>query len=197
MPPKPKFTTEDIVEAAFQIVRQHGWDRLSARSIAEELGSSTMPIYSNLGSMENLEAKIVKKALDLRLSFQNTARTGDPILDLGLGYVLFAKQERHLFRAINDEKHGPLQVRPGEENFESVVETLSRDDRAQGMSEDELRQLMFLWWVFVHGLADMNNNLAQRDFDEAEIAECIRTAGALIMTGFLADKRAGKGPPEQ
>ncbi|MGO9566695.1 MAG: TetR/AcrR family transcriptional regulator [Desulfomonilaceae bacterium] len=187
MPPQTKFNKEDTVEAAFRIVRRQGWEKLSARSIASELGSSTMPVYSNLGSMGDLEETIIKKALDLQLSFQKTPRTGDPILDLGLGYVLFAKHERHLFKAINDEKHGQLQVKLGEENFEFVVQTLSQDARAKGMSEDQLRVLVFFWWVFVHGLANMNNNLAVREFDETEIADCIRKAGGLIMRGFLAD----------
>lgn len=195
MPPQTKFNKEDTVEAAFRIVRHQGWEKLSARSIASELGSSTMPVYSNLGSMGDLEETIIKKALDLLLSFQTTPRTGDPILDLGLGYVLFAKQERHLFKAINDEKHGQLQVKLGEENFEFTVQALSKDSRFKGMSRDQLRKLVFFWWVFVHGLANINNNLAGREFNnsvgrefnETEIADCIRIAGALIMRGFLAD----------
>ncbi len=195
MAPQTKFHKTDTIEAAFSIVRRHGWEKLSARSIAAELGSSTMPIYSNLKSMGDLEETIVKKALDLLLSFQKTPRTGDPILDLGLGYVLFAKHERHLFMAINDEKHGQLQVQLGEENFEFLVQALSEDARAKGMSRDQLRKLMFFWWIFVHGLANINNNLAGqelnnyvgREFNESEIADCIREAGELIMRGFLVD----------
>ncbi len=195
MAPQTKFHKTDTIEAAFSIVRRHGWEKLSARSIAAELGSSTMPIYSNLKSMGDLEETIVKKALDLLLSFQKTPRTVDPILDLGLGYVLFAKHERHLFMAINDEKHGQLQVQLGEENFEFLVQALSEDARAKGMSRDQLRKLMFFWWIFVHGLANINNNLAGqelnnyvgREFNESEIADCIREAGELIMRGFLVD----------
>ena len=195
MPPQTKFHKTDTLEAAFSIVRRHGWEKLSARSIAAELGSSTMPIYSNLRSMGDLEEMIVKKALDLLLSFQKTPRTGDPILDLGLGYVLFAKHEPHLFMAINDEKHGQLQVQLGKENFEFVVQALSKDAGAKGMSTDQLRKLMFFWWIFVHGLANINNNLAGQEFNnyvgqefnEAEIADCIREAGELIMRGFLVD----------
>jgi AcrR family transcriptional regulator len=195
MPPQTKFPKTDTIEAAFNIVRRHGWEKLSARSIAAELGSSTMPIYSNLKSMGDLEEVIVKKALDLQLSFEKTPRTGDPILDLGLGYVLFAKHERHLFKAINDEKHGQLQVKLGEENFEFAVQALSKDPRSEGMSRDQLREMVFFWWIFVHGLANINNdlagrefnNLAGREFNEAEIADCIRKAGALIMKGFLVD----------
>jgi len=195
MAPQTKFHKTDTIEAAFSIVRRHGWEKLSARSIAAELGSSTMPIYSNLKSMGDLEETIVKKALDLLLSFQKTPRTGDPILDLGLGYVLFAKHERHLFKAINDEKHGQLQVKLGEENFEFVVQALSKDPRSKGMSRDQLRKMVFFWWIFVHGLANINNDLAGqefnnsvgREFNEAEIADCIREAGELIMRSILVD----------
>ena len=50
MPPKPKFTKEDIVEAAFNIVREQGWEALTQRSIAQKLNASIGPIYSSLSN---------------------------------------------------------------------------------------------------------------------------------------------------
>ena len=39
MPPKPKFTKEEIVFAAKEIVREKGLSALTAREVAEKLGS--------------------------------------------------------------------------------------------------------------------------------------------------------------
>ena len=98
MPPKQRFTPQDIVEAAFQVVRKQGWDGFSARTIAKELNSSTRPIYDYFNSMENIEAEVVKKILAHFVEFLSRERTGDKWLDHALGYVLFAAEEKHLFR---------------------------------------------------------------------------------------------------
>ena len=100
MPVKSKFTAEDIIDAAFLIVRSEGAEKCSARAIAHELNSSTMPIYSCLSSMKELKEAVLKKALDLLISYETKVRTGDVLLDMGIGYIMFAKTEKHLFRML-------------------------------------------------------------------------------------------------
>lgn len=55
--------------------------------------------------MTELEEEIVKKAVDLLYKYMIRERTGDPWLDHGMGYVMFAMKEKHLFRAVNDDNH--------------------------------------------------------------------------------------------
>ena len=74
MPPKQKFTKEDIVEAAFNVVREQGWEALSQRSIAKKLNASIGPIYSYLKSMTNLEEAVIEKAYELLLHYMLTPR---------------------------------------------------------------------------------------------------------------------------
>ena len=84
MPPKFKFTREEIVDAAFNIVRRGGWTALTARSIGNELGASSRPIYSFFNSMSELEEEVVKKAVDLLFQFMSQKRTGDLWIDHGI-----------------------------------------------------------------------------------------------------------------
>ncbi len=39
MPPKPKFTKEEVVKVALEIVREKGIERLTARDLSAALGS--------------------------------------------------------------------------------------------------------------------------------------------------------------
>ena len=41
MAPKNKFTREEMVEAALRVVRKKGIDALTAKALAEELGTDT------------------------------------------------------------------------------------------------------------------------------------------------------------
>ena len=46
MPPKPKFTREQLVDAAFELVREQGVDALVARELAKRLNTTTTPIFT-------------------------------------------------------------------------------------------------------------------------------------------------------
>lgn len=46
MPPKPKFTKEEMVGKALRIVEEKGASALTARELGKALGSSTRPIFT-------------------------------------------------------------------------------------------------------------------------------------------------------
>ena len=196
MPPKSKYTAQEILDIAFNMVRCHGWTALSARAIADELKSSTMPIYAHFKSMENLEEEIIKKSLSLLLDYQTTIRTGDPVLDSGIGYVLFAKEEQHLFKGINDVKYSRLLLKYGQSNFDLLMGPLSRDPRVAAYTEDQHRQILFVQWVFIHGLAHLNNTILQDHFTHLEIPEVLAKANDIFMEGVNVFLKHGGTLPE-
>ena len=183
MPPKAKYSPAEIMDIAFNIVRWNGWEALSARAIADELKSSTMPIYVHFKSMENLEEEIIKKSLLLLLEYQTTVRTGDPVLDSGIGYVLFAKEEQHLFKGINDVKYSRLLLKHGQNNFELLMEPISKDPRVAEYTEDQHRRILFIQWVFIHGLAHLNNSILRDQFTDLEIPELLENANDVFLKG--------------
>ena len=158
MPPKQRFSSQDIIEAAYRIVRRQGWKGFSARTIANELKSSTRPIYDYFNSMENIEAEVVKKALAHFVEFINRERTGDKWLDQALGYVLFASEEKHLFRCINDEKHTNFQKQFAQTHWRELGEELSEDERFQDIPSDIKHKIRVARWIWVHGLAYLISN---------------------------------------
>ena len=62
MPPVQKTGKDEIISAAFDIVKEKGFCNLNARAIAKKLGVSTQPIFSNFKNMEDLKMEIVRKA---------------------------------------------------------------------------------------------------------------------------------------
>lgn len=198
MPPKCRFTRDDVVEAAFEVVRKNGLDALSARAIAGELDSSTMPIYSYLKSMNSLEEEIVRKAFDLLSSYQTTPRTGDMFLDMGAGYILFAKYEEPLFRYINAEKHRRLRNKHHEKNFKFLIRRLREYPLVRGLSEDEVRKFFLQGWIYSHGLADLINGSFFKSIDDEGIIELLTYTGRRYIEGYKAfskTKKAAKRKP--
>ena len=157
MPPKQRFSPQDVIDAAYHVVRKQGWGGLAARSIATELNSSTRPIYDYFSSMEHIETEVVKKVLSTFVSFISQKRTGDIWLDQALGYVLFASKEKHLFRCINDEKHTPIQKQFTERHWVELGEDLTTDERFKNLSEGTKHKIRAARWVMIHGLACLVN----------------------------------------
>ena len=54
MPPKAKFTKEEIIAAALKITREQGIGAVTARELGARLGSSARPVFTVFSSMEEL-----------------------------------------------------------------------------------------------------------------------------------------------
>ena len=55
MPPKAKFSREEIIDAAINIVREDGFDALTSRALGKKLGSSARPIFTVFQNMEEVQ----------------------------------------------------------------------------------------------------------------------------------------------
>ena len=188
MPPKIKYTLNDIIETAVKVTKRDSIDKLTARSIAEELKSSTMPIYSCGKSMPEIEGEVVKKAWKILREYQFKPRTHDPYLDLGLGYVMFAREERNLFMAIHNDKYESINAKYGEENFFENFEYLSDYYMFRGLSDELKMKIMVNGWTFSHGFAVlMTNPLAKTIGDlktEEQITEYFIEANMITWNGI-------------
>ena len=71
MPPKAKFTREEIIDAAFEMVRRDGFEILTARSLGAKLGSSARPIFTVFKSMDEVQEEVLRKAKRLYESYED------------------------------------------------------------------------------------------------------------------------------
>lgn len=98
MPPKPKFSKEEIVAAALDLVRERGMEGLTARELGQRLGSSARPIFTVFSSMEEVQDAVRDAALTRFESYAQKVPHDIPaFMQLGLQMVLFAKEEPKLY----------------------------------------------------------------------------------------------------
>ena len=189
--PEIKYNTPDIIEAAFSVVRKQGWKKCSARAIAQEMGSSTMPIYSGLKSMKNLEDEIAKRASDVLISYQTKKWSGLGFLDMGVGYVMFAQEEKNLFRMMYFREPGEINDPEKQKKyrsyvFDALMEKLEQEKIMEGLSTEQLKEVLYKMWVFSHGLAMLINNAVIEPMTEQEITHFLMDTGGLIIAGEKA-----------
>ncbi len=179
MPPKSNFTRDDIIDAAFQVIRKHGRKKLSARAIAHELHASTMPIYSAVNSVKDLEPDVHQKYRQTFLEYTTRSWTDHALLDLAFGFIRFAKDEKQLFRIMFSTDDAEEVAIYKEEK--KIVEPLLRErikthpDFA-AFSDGQIRQLMDFMGIFMHGLANLINDGRLDDDSDEQILKTLKQA---------------------
>ena len=101
MAPKNKFTREEMVQAALQVVRAGGIGSLTAKTLADALGTSTQPVFTAFGSMERVRQAVYAAAVDIYDGYADAGlQVQEEILFLGVGmqYIRFAREEPELYR---------------------------------------------------------------------------------------------------
>ncbi|MCP4023536.1 MAG: TetR/AcrR family transcriptional regulator [Desulfobacteraceae bacterium] len=187
MPPKIKFKQDEIIDIAFDYVRQNGWKGLTARYLSQKLNSSTMPIYSCFKSMAHLEEEVVKKAMEHFLQYITARRTGDVWIDHGVGYVLFALQEKYLFRSIFDEAHDHLRQKYSGLIWERTGQDLSVYLPFKELTDNQVVHIRKGRWVLIHGMASLVNTGALPISDISEIPDLVQAGSKVLLSGVKAN----------
>jgi len=163
MPPKVSVTETQILDAAFELVRTEGTDKLSARSVAQELGCSTQPIYRAFGSMSALHEAVFERASQVALDFMVDEDAEHPFLSMGYGNLRFAQQEPHLHALITRSDRVVRDLVTGATPPRFVVEQMRRIPELAAMDEAQLRRIHTLLWFFSQGLATVFDAATGRD----------------------------------
>ena len=99
---KEMITIDKILDTAFAMTREEGFANVTARKVAAKAGCSTQPIFRVYKNMEELWDAVYERAtayfLDYYSLYPRTGKT--PFANLGMAYIAFAREERHLFELL-------------------------------------------------------------------------------------------------
>lgn len=172
MAPKVKFTKQDIINAAFNIANVEGFDGITIRKIAKELGSSIAPIYVNFEDIDELKQAVVEKSLDTSKQIFLEQNSGHPFRDIGIASIKFALKHSILFRDLIMHNHP--QMKYNEANTLFVMEQMKKDPQLEGFSEEDLREGLLKMQIFQTGLSVMAaNDLLPEQFNEVKMIKIL------------------------
>lgn len=119
MPPKSKFTREEIIKAAFEMARENGIDSVVARELGKKLGTSSSPIFTAFKNMEEVHQEVRKLAMQEFESFVRDALKFTPAFKyVGMRMIEFAMREPKLFQLLYMREHDESQT------FDKLMEDL-------------------------------------------------------------------------
>lgn len=189
-PRSTQFSREDIVDAAFGLVREQGWAGFSVPVVARAIGASTMPIYSQFANVRELEDAVCLKAMELLKERMLEDLTGDTWIDQAVTFVRFAMEEKHLFRCLWDGRNVELQRRLGRDLVEFLSATLVDYPLFAGLSGEELRMIRLSRMMFAQKLAFwLNNDPDYLKTQGLDTEEFIRRSSMALYDGFMLQFR--------
>ena len=188
MPPKVKFSREEIIAAALDIVREGGMTALTARSLAARLGSSAKPVFGLFENMQEVQKEVMLAANAEYQEFlyaEMMRGIYKPYKATGMAYIAFARKEKELFKLLFMRDRSDEQ---GNTRDESVADIIALISRNTGLSEEEARLFHLEMWIFVHGIATMivTNYL---DWEEEHVSRALTDAYEGLRTRWCGEAK--------
>jgi hypothetical protein len=192
MPPKKRFDQETVINAAFQVLRKAGFQAVTARSVASELGSSTTPIYWVMESMDKVEGALRQKTFNLMAEYQVKKYTENVFINMAIGYVNFARQEPRLFQFLQLEHQIPLNPAEDGELGGRISSILGEKPPYENyfgkIDQKSMDELTLQSWIFTHGLAVAVSTGMLKFDSEKEIEDLLMTAGSAFYKNQLENQ---------
>lgn len=101
MPPRAKYTKEEIIQTAFEMTREKGFGSVTARELGKKLGTSVTPIFNVFQNMSELQSEVRNLALKEFEKYVADAVNYTPAFkQFGVQMIKFATEEPQLFRIL-------------------------------------------------------------------------------------------------
>ena len=153
---KEKITKNDILNTAFDMTREEGFTKVSARTLAARAGCSTQPIFRVYKNMEELGDDLFTKSIEFFSAYYDVfPKVNDtPFVNLGLAYVRFAQEEQQLFRLLflSENRHGKSLYDMLNGKNGAVVREINN---AKFYGCKDPSGMFMKMWIFIHGAACM------------------------------------------
>lgn len=191
MPPKAKITKEMIVEEAFNILRKDGVEKVTARSISEQLHCSTQPVLYHYATVDDIKKETYRKADEYHSNYiMNMEKDyGNPMLAIGMNYIKFAIEERNLFHFLFQSNEFSGKSMKNLMDSEGLLPILAVLQQKLNAAEEEAKLVFDTLFIFVHGYASLyaNNTMS---YDEGTVAAALEMVfqGAIYAVKDRKDK---------
>ena len=158
MPPKAKFTKEEIIRAGLAILREQDISAVTAREIGKYLNSSSRPIFTVFENMGEVMDGIERKARTIYTNYVNEGLKKEiAFKGVGQAYIEFATKEPKLFQLLFmkelPEDIGLNKILPEiDANYDTILQSITD---SYPVSHNDAIMLYRHLWIYSHGIATL------------------------------------------
>ncbi|MCH5260522.1 MAG: TetR/AcrR family transcriptional regulator [Lachnospiraceae bacterium] len=186
MPPKAKFSREEIVKAALEIARTQGIEAVTARELGRALGSSARPIFTVFQNMDEVLNEVRKGAREIYRQYVERGLSETPAFrGVGLAYIQFAIEEEKLFHLLFMSEQRPVDnieeiLLLIEDSYDAILRSV---EDYYHLKREDAKWLYEHLWIYSHGIATLCAT-GMYDFTPEEIERQLTE----IFIGLLKSK---------
>ena len=170
MPRKSVYTREMVLEAAVEVFKNEGYEKITVKNIAKQLGCSIAPVYAAYTSMEDLKRDVVIKVEDTLVSCFDEISNSCHVVEED---VSMTQEQRDLFERMFS------MVDPENEAVKQKFENLVEEPLQNSENPDQSR--MSLFNVFMKAISIMSET-KHKKFSKSEILSLIARHKNYILT---------------
>lgn len=177
---------ERLCEAAMSLIAESGYGSVTMRKLAAELGCSHTTPYRYFSDKDEIFMAVRAMGLNRFSAFheKRLGRVSDPegrLMEMGRGYVLFARQHHQAFRVIFElDQPDPGEYPPliaANQRAWSILHGAVQDALDNRVIEGDSVTLAHLFWASMHGIASLHlANRLQVGRSAATLTEPMLTA---------------------
>ena len=184
MPPKPKYTRDELIEAAVELARECGIDAVVARNLGNKLGVAPSTIFTHFESVEEIRQAVLEAARSLYNEYvEEGLRMTPPMKGFGVQYIRFAMEEHNLFTLLFMQKRNSFKVVDfiiTEGHYERGIRAALTDFSLLREQAELLYHNMF---TYAHGIAAMSAT-GVCSFSIEEIAQMLGMTCRSMLIGM-------------
>jgi len=181
---KTTFIRQDVIDAALTVLETDGMAAVTARRVADAMGASTAPVYSNFDNMEELIDAVIKgEGITMMLDYCRRPWTDDLFLSMGVGFIHFTLEHPNMVRAMYLD---PGARCPGENvAVEHLLGDLQRHPLLKDLPRDHMEELLFQTSIYSLGLAATIVAGLWPDPDLKAIESWLKNVGGVLIRAAL------------
>ena len=184
MPPKPKFTKEELIQVALELAREGGLEAVVARNLGKKLDTAASTIFTHFDSVEDIRQAVVESARGLYNGYvEEGLKMVPPMKGFGVQYIRFAMEESNLYAILfmnkrDDFKYVDFIVDEG--HYEKVITAAEKDF---ALNRQQAEFLYHNMWAYAHGIAVMSATGVCK-FSLEEISQMLGMACRSFLIGI-------------
>lgn len=158
MPPKAKFTRDEILDMALSITKESGIDSVTARELGNRLNSSARPIFTVFNSMDEVKELVICKAKEIYGNYvEEGLKNRLAFKGVGMAYIKFAIEQPMLFQLLFMSATAGTQyvssVLPViDDNYDKILRSVQEPYGLERGAAEKIYQHL---WTYTHGIATM------------------------------------------
>ena len=193
MPPKPKFTKEELIQAALELTREGGLEMVVARNLGGKLDTAPSTIFTHFDSVEEIRQAVIEAAREIYNGYvEEGLGMVPPMKGFAVQYIRFAMEESNLYSVLfmnkrDDFKYIDFIINEG--HYERII---SAAEENFSLNRSQAEFVYHNLWAYAHGIAVMSATGVCK-FSLEEISQMLGMACRSFLIGMRMPRDAREG----